>query len=314
MDSQKPKVALYVKRSFGDKLNASFDFIKENWKPLLKYSTYLILPLCFIQALSLNGFMGGVMSSSMEQVASGNPTAIPTWMGNTTVWLSYAGLAILSMIGTLLLSSLVYALIKIYGERENRLQNITGSDFKPLLFRNMKRFFGMGILLSLLVGLVMIIVIVLMVLTPYTAILTVPLVIAFAVPLMLMLPVYAFEDVNFSQAIKKTYRLGFATWGGILLIMLVMGFIAYILQMVVATPWYIAFVVKMFFTISEAGNDATVSVGYTFLQYILSVIMMFGSYLSAIFTLVGIAYQYGHASEVVDSVTVEEDIDNFDKL
>ena len=25
MESQKPKVAMYVKRSFGDKLNASFD-------------------------------------------------------------------------------------------------------------------------------------------------------------------------------------------------------------------------------------------------------------------------------------------------
>ena len=33
-----------------------------------------------------------------------------------------------------------------------------------------------------------------------------------------------------------------------------------------------------------------------------------------IFTFVGMAYQYGHASEVVDSVTVESDIDNFDNL
>ena len=32
MENQKPKAVLYVKRSFGDKLNVSFDFIKENWK------------------------------------------------------------------------------------------------------------------------------------------------------------------------------------------------------------------------------------------------------------------------------------------
>ncbi len=44
MESQKAKVAMYVKRSFGDKMNASFDFIKENWKPLFKFATYLILP------------------------------------------------------------------------------------------------------------------------------------------------------------------------------------------------------------------------------------------------------------------------------
>ena len=49
MESQKPKIAMYVKRPFGEKLNASFDFIKENWKQLFKYSTYLILPICLIQ-------------------------------------------------------------------------------------------------------------------------------------------------------------------------------------------------------------------------------------------------------------------------
>ena len=43
-------------------------------------------------------------------------------------------------------------------------------------------------------------------------------------------------------------------------------------------------------------------------------VQAFGAYLSMIFTFVGMAYQYGHASEVVDSVTVESDIDNFDNL
>ena len=39
MESQKPKIAMYVKRPFGEKLNASFDFLKENWKLLLKFTT-----------------------------------------------------------------------------------------------------------------------------------------------------------------------------------------------------------------------------------------------------------------------------------
>lgn len=64
MESQKPKIAMYVKRPFGEKLNASFDFLKENWKLLLKFTTYLLLPLCLIQALSLNGLMSGALSIS----------------------------------------------------------------------------------------------------------------------------------------------------------------------------------------------------------------------------------------------------------
>ena len=49
-------------------------------------------------------------------------------------------------------------------------------------------------------------------------------------------------------------------------------------------------------------------------EYLFSILMLYGSYLSAIFSIVGLVYQYGHASEVVDSITVESDIDNFDKL
>ena len=48
--------------------------------------------------------------------------------------------------------------------------------------------------------------------------------------------------------------------------------------------------------------------------YLLAVVQAFGAYLAMIFTFVGLAYQYGHASEKMDSVTIESDIDNFDKL
>ena len=40
MESQKPKIAMYVKRPFGEKLNASFDFLKENWKFLLQLTPW----------------------------------------------------------------------------------------------------------------------------------------------------------------------------------------------------------------------------------------------------------------------------------
>ena len=108
------------------------------------------------------------------------------------------------------------------------------------------------------------------------------------------------------EAFKKTFRLGFATWGGVFLVSLLMGIIANVLQGVTMMPWYIATVVKYFFAMSDVGGsgEVTVSAGYSFFLYLMAII----------FTFVGMAYQYGHASEVVDSITVETDIDNFDKL
>ena len=39
-----------------------------------------------------------------------------------------------------------------------------------------------------------------------------------------------FENIGIWEAFKKTYRLGFATWGGVFLIALIMGLIGGILQ------------------------------------------------------------------------------------
>ena len=113
MESQKAKIVLYAKRTFGEKMNASFDFIKENWKPLFKFTTYLLLPLCLVQALSLNSLMGSTMSlSSNIQAGGSNPLAIFGAM----FWVNY-GLAVLcSMIGMILLTALVYALMRTYNK------------------------------------------------------------------------------------------------------------------------------------------------------------------------------------------------------
>ena len=281
MELQKPKIALYVKRPFGEKLNAAFDFIKENWKPLLKLTTYLILPLCLIQALSLNGLMGGAMTM--------------TTRANCAVANSDLGML-------------------AYNEREGGLQGVTLRELKPLLLRNIGRMLLLMVVSTVLVALAMIPIGVLMYLSMYTLALTIPLLIAFSVPLALFAPIYLFEDITIMAALGKTFRLGFATWGGIFLISIIMGIIGSVLQGVTMVPWYVATVVKYFFAMSDTGSTATVSVGYSFLLYLLGIIQAFGAYLSMIFALIGLAYQYGHASEVVDSVTVENDIDNFDKL
>ena len=88
----------------------------------------------------------------------------------------------------------------------------------------------------------------------FTLFLTIPLLIAFVVPLALWAPIYLFEDITVMESFKKTFRLGFATWGGVFLISLIMGFIANVLQGVTMMPWYIATLVKYFFSLSDVGS------------------------------------------------------------
>lgn len=313
METEKPKIALYVRRSFGEKFNASFDFIKENWKLMLKYATYLLLPLCLVQALSLNGLMTYTLGL-FGFLESGFPdSAILSFF-------AYYGLyMLLLIIGIVLLTALVYAMIRTYNEREERLQGVTLGMLRPMLLHNVKRMFILvffGLVLTMLASLI---IGVLAALFPETLfaivmILFIPFMIAVAVPFSLWAPIYLLEDISIVDSLKKTFRLGFTTWGGIFMISLVMGFIAGILQSVTLIPWYIGTAVKYIFMTSSGGTEATVSVGYSFLLYLLAVVQVFGAYLAMIFSFVGLAYQYGHASEKVDSIMVESDIDNFDKL
>jgi len=134
------------------------------------------------------------------------------------------------------------------------------------------------------------------------------------IPIMLLPSIYLFEKEGVWAAFTKTFRLGFATWGGIFAIVFVMGIIAGILQGITMTPWYVATIVKYMFTLSDPGSAVGVSPLYNLLVYLLAILQSFGTYLAMTFTLVGLAYQYAHANEVVGSVSVESDIEKFEQL
>ena len=155
MEAQKPKIALYVQRSFGEKLTATFDFIKENWKPLMKFTTYLMLPLCLLQGLSLNGLMSGTMA--LGDMTGGSFDSSVVGASIMALVTYYSLYAVLYLLGTVMLTSLVYALVRTYNEREKRLEGVTLGMLKPLLFRNVRRVFLImivGVLLVLFVGLI----------------------------------------------------------------------------------------------------------------------------------------------------------------
>ena len=179
MESQKPKIALYVKRPFGDKLNATMDFIKENWKPMLKFCIYLILPLCLIQAISMNGIMGGAMGIAAAKEAGTNSLAAI----GMQFWVNYGLMFLCYLVGSILLTSIIYGLMQVYNQREERLAGVTFADLKPFLFKNIRRLLVMVLFcigLTIVVGIVMGI---LVVASPFTLLLTIPLLIACAVSL-----------------------------------------------------------------------------------------------------------------------------------
>ncbi|KAA6321307.1 hypothetical protein EZS27_029032, partial [termite gut metagenome] len=197
MNQQNPKIVFYTKRSFSKKISATFDFLEENWKVILKYTTFLILPVSILQALTFNKVLEELFKMQAMQKAGENPWEIFKGMIFKADFIANYGLMLLCIVvGSILFASLLYAIMQVYNEREEGLKGITFSGLKNRIIKNAERFlyiflFSLGITIV-----ACLILFCLTLITPVTLFLTIPLVLVCAVPLALFTPVYMFEDIS----------------------------------------------------------------------------------------------------------------------
>jgi hypothetical protein len=314
MENQKPKIEFYRQRTFSEKLNATFDFIRENWKPLLKYTFYLIMPICLVQTFAMNTFISRYFDLVMS-MSSGS-----SHFGNSTYGFvaNYGILLFCVLIGSAVLSGLVYAMMQTYATRADRLQNLTLDDIKDRLIINAWKCLRISFFLIFIYILIIAFAGLLAALVSiYSLIVTIPILIIFIlclIPLMTLTPVYTFErDISFSDAVKKAWKLGTTTLGGMLGLIIVLYIIASVIQTVTMLPWYITILVgSMMSLMTESVINQ--SVIYKFALYILGLIQSYGAYVSSIIGVIGLAFQYFHAREKVEGVTIESKISNFNEL
>ena len=316
MEYQKPRIEFYRQRTFSEKLNATFDFIRENWKPLLKYSFYLIMPICLVQTFAINSFLGNYISL----LSSTNGRLFDYSLGNSlfNFLASYGIMMFCVFIGTAILSAMIFAMMQTYAVRENRLQDITLNDFKDKLIKNIWKYVVIFIILvieyifiaffTVFIGAIVVLI------SSFLASLLIIAVMICVIPLMMIIPVYIFErDISIIDAVKKAWILGAKTIWSMIGLLIILYIIAGIIQTVTMMPWYLALVGGSIFSIS---TDAalTNSVTYKFALYLLGLIQAFGMYVSMIIGIIGLAFQYFHAREKVEGVTIESNISKFDEL
>ncbi|MDR1762533.1 MAG: hypothetical protein LBR64_01055 [Dysgonamonadaceae bacterium] len=317
MESQKPRIEFYRSRTFSEKLNATFDFIRENWKPLLKYTFFLAMPLCLIQAYAQNLWVLGAANFSAMADPSVGGFGASVQQEIAGFGLSYGVMMLCGFVASILITSLVYALMDAYGRRENRLAGVTYADFSGLLWKNARR--SLSIILFYIAAIIVFVVIAVLLATisKYLLAIVVPLTI-FAVicliPLSLTLPIYLFEEeTSLFAAVGRAWRFGFRTFGGVLGLMIVLGLIAAVIQIFTTLPWYIALITGSI--MSGLGETAmSQSIIFKFGLYILGLIQTFGVYIASTITIIGLAFHYFSTREEAEGVAIDYDITNFENL
>lgn len=314
---------LYAVRTFGENITAVMDFIRENWKPLLKYLTYFLLPVCMIGSLGLNSFMGSYME--MIESFTGSIDNVPDTSRLASMGISGVAYVLLILVASGLLNTVLFTFMRMRLLKGTDLNGITFSDMKPDFNYCLKRtllLIPAAILIFVVVfSLFVVLVFALALITPVLGLLAYVLmfvVLLVCIPLLsLITPTYMMEeDTGLFKAISKGIRLAFRSFWVILGVEACLYLVYTIVSQFFGLPWMIMMFIKMFFGlgIEELDSSWVNNVFFDFAYFLSAVLLTFGGQLLYTLFYIATTYLYGHAAEKADHFSIESNISQFDQL
>lgn len=284
------KMKFYKKRTFSEKIDDTFTFLKDNWKVLFRYNAVFILPFSLIMAFFLYKV---VMTPEAFQPHSDQ-------LGSRLIFVIFRRIAPVSgsgIIVTWIMYALQFTLIKFYMDRENGLEGILWQEIKQDFFHNMKKLFILGIAISVILVLAVLAMILIAGFSFYSLFITIPLFIIGIIPFGMVLPYYLYHSEGVVSAVRNGYRLGWDTYWGLLAMGIVLTIITSALAFTLSIPWSICVGIRPF------DPDG---IGLAIALFVTGIIDSFGSYLFSVIPIVGQVIQYGHACTKQDLSVMEE--------
>jgi len=106
------KIHLFKIRDFGLVFSDSFDFLKQNWKPIFRAIAIIAGPFYLLMGLSLGFTLQTLLGFTANPEFVDNPEYIFDWIG--PILLGYLIMIVLGFIGYILIASIVFTYMKMY--------------------------------------------------------------------------------------------------------------------------------------------------------------------------------------------------------
>lgn len=299
------KVELYKTRSIGERFSAAGDFVRQNWKVMLKNIGYIGVPLAIVQGY----FMQNYVTGSFDAIL--NPDDYLAGFD----WINYSLILLFSSILGLFLYSMTGAILYQYSQ--GKLTTESGwNELKGDMFSIMGKIFVQGVILSLAVALICGVLGVVIGLAAvgspiFSGVISVILILVLLAALVFIMPplcmiVYPvfFEKTSAWQGIKKGVQLGIRNWGSVFLTLFLGGMLASIVYYLIAMPYFVH--IMMTTIEGEASNGI--------MGYIASSISTIGMVIIYPLFTIFLAFQYTSIVEKEEGVSLQDKIDDFDQL
>lgn len=291
------KIELYRVRSFSDKFDDTFLFLRQNWKPLLRFLLYLALPLSLVEALSLGSMFSQLMGHNYD-------------LSLSSILIAESFYILVAAIVMIVVQALAYSLIKLY-ESGTDLLSLSMSGLWPTLRHTLWR--SVVVVLAVLVITIAIYALVFVpaFISPFLLIVTVFIGLALFFPVLLIAPAYLLDDsCGIVTAVRRAFRYGFKTFWGLVAFTVVFGLLAYMVSGVLQMPLLLLAMLKTTLAVSASPAAWLITLAF----YVAGVVSTFASAAVMSILCIGMAFYYGHAAELLDNVSVADDIDRFEQM
>ena len=207
-------------RDFGDLFNATFGFISQEFKKLGTAILYFVVPFLLLASIAMTIYAVKAQELSQSIVQGDKPDPLIAFKTMGSLF-GYIGVGLLlSLIATTVLMSTVYGYIKLYIQKGS--DGFSLNDVWGQVARTFFPFVGATIVVGLLIV--------------AGAIFCLLPGIYLAVALSVVLCIMIFEEVSFSVAFSRSFKLVKNNWWSTFAVFLVATIIVYILSILVSIP------------------------------------------------------------------------------
>ncbi|MGC3944164.1 MAG: hypothetical protein QM762_06495 [Chryseolinea sp.] len=307
-------IEYHLTRDFSRKMNATFEFIKQNWKSLGKSTLMIAGPPVFIASLIMGSFFGDMFSLGID----GNPDKTLELFSSPTFWLQFLLAMVLLVLSSVMSIATINNYIILYEELKtndiptalvwDRVRKTVWTYLGTVIYFFFT-FAGFCVLIMIPIGLFS-------ALSPVVAVLSIWIVMFLIFYLMVSVSltfiIRAYEGVGFFDALGRSFKLVKGKWWSTFGLIFILYFIMMTISYIPIFPLYIIMAVSAVHNIStdptanpfEGGNLSTVTMilmaAYYMVQLLLSALPN-----------IGIAFQYFNLVEMKEAKGLMSSIESF---
>ncbi len=294
-----PRIEFYRLRDFGKKINATIEFLRENFKGLFLCLLLIGGPAALLLSVVFENVMSSLFSFGFESGESGAPPDIINFF--SLLGGNYFLMMLVSWLTINLIISVTYSYMKLYNEGVAKETSV-GEVFRLALSK-----YGGLLLLSFIVTLVTIVGAFFFLLPG----------IYLGITLSIAYPIFMFEKGGVGNAFSRSFTLIREKWWSTFGLIFISYLISYVVQMVFSVPFIVVYVMEMFTVVEEIESNqgdpsAIMDIFSSSYMTFAMAVSMVGTYITYSIPLIALGYQYSNLVERSEGRGLMNEIKEFD--